>query len=47
MRNLDPEFLAPWEAVHRYLQAVTTAGLTEQQHFSFALKTGLAERWHD
>lgn len=47
MRTLDPEFLTPWEAVHRYLQAVTTAGLTEQQHFSFALKTGLAERWRD
>lgn len=47
MRNLDPEFLTPWEAVHRYLQALTTAGLTEQQHFSFALRTGLAERWRD
>lgn len=47
MRNLAPEFLTPWEAVHRYLQALTTAGLTEQQRFSFALKTGLAERWRD
>ncbi|MER9578652.1 hypothetical protein NKI78_23920 [Mesorhizobium sp. M0400] len=47
MRNLDREFLTAWEAVHRYLQALTTAGLTEQQHLSFALKTGLAERWRD
>lgn len=45
MRNLDPEFLTPWEAVHRYLQALTTAGLAEQQRFSFALTSGLAERW--
>lgn len=47
MRNLDAEFLTPWQAVHRYLQAVTAAGLTDQQHLSFALKTGLAERWRD
>lgn len=47
MSNLDREFLTPWEAVHRYLQALPTAGLAEQQHLSFALKTGLAERWRD
>ena len=47
MRDLDREFLTPWEAVHRYLQALTTAGLTEQQHLSFALKASLAERWRD
>ncbi|MER8607342.1 hypothetical protein NKH48_27165 [Mesorhizobium sp. M1233] len=47
MRKLDREFLTPWEAVHRYLQALTTAGLADQQHLSFALKTGLAERWRD
>ncbi|MER9064145.1 hypothetical protein [Mesorhizobium sp. M0698] len=47
MRKLDREFLTPWEAVHRYLQALTTAGLAEQQQLSFALKTGLAERWRD
>jgi hypothetical protein len=47
MRHLDREFLTPWEAVHRFLQAMTTAGLTEQQHLSFALKTSLADRWRD
>lgn len=47
MRNLDREFLTPWEAVHRFLQVMTRAGLTEQQHLSFALKTSLAERWRD
>ncbi|MEI5676687.1 MULTISPECIES: hypothetical protein [unclassified Mesorhizobium] len=44
-RNLDPEFLTPWEAVHRFLQALTKAGLTEQQHLSFALTSSLADRW--
>lgn len=47
MRNLDREFLTPWEAVHRYLQALTTVGLTDQQQLSFALRPGLAERWRD
>ncbi|RWB39793.1 MAG: hypothetical protein EOQ46_26545 [Mesorhizobium sp.] len=47
MRHLDPEFLTPWEAVHRFLQALTKAGLTEQQHLSFALNTGLADRWRE
>lgn len=47
MRHLDREFLTPWEAVHRFLQAMTTAGLTEQQHLSSALKTSLADRWRD
>lgn len=47
MRNLDREFLTPWEAVHQFLQAMTTAGLSEQQHLSFALKTSLTERWRD
>lgn len=47
MCNLDAEFLTPWQAVHRYLQALTAAGLTDQQNLSFALKTGLAERWRE
>ncbi|AZO68024.1 hypothetical protein [Mesorhizobium sp. M6A.T.Cr.TU.016.01.1.1] len=45
MRHLDPEFLTPWEAIHRFLQALTRAGLIEQQHLSFALNTKLADRW--
>jgi hypothetical protein len=47
MRKLDPEFLRPWEAVHRFLQALTEVGLTEQQHLSFALTVDLAGRWRD
>jgi LmbE family N-acetylglucosaminyl deacetylase len=47
MRHLDPEFLTPWEAIHRFLQALTKAGVTEQQHLSFALKTGLTDRWRE
>ncbi|MER9307624.1 hypothetical protein [Mesorhizobium sp. M0496] len=47
MRHLDPEFLTPWEAIHRFLQALTKAGLTEQQHLSFALNTSLADRWRE
>lgn len=47
MRRLDHEFLTPWEAVHRFLQALAQERLTEQQHFSFALHTGLASRWHE
>lgn len=47
MRILDPEFLTPWEAIHQFLQALTKAGVTEQQHLSFALKTGLADRWRE
>ncbi|PTE06576.1 hypothetical protein [Mesorhizobium helmanticense] len=47
MRHLDPEFLTPWEAIHRFLQALTNAGLTEQQHLSFALNTRLADRWRE
>ncbi|MDF3154051.1 hypothetical protein P3C58_18905 [Mesorhizobium sp. XAP10] len=47
MRRLDHEFLTPWEAVHRFLQALAEVRLTQQQHLSFALTTGLAGRWHD
>lgn len=47
MRHLDPEFLTPWEAIHRFLQALTKAGLIEQQHLSFALNIRLADRWRE
>lgn len=47
MRHLDPEFLTPWEAIHRFLQALTRAGLIEQQHLSFALNARLADRWRE
>lgn len=47
MHRLDHEFLTPWEAVHRFLQKLAEAKLTEQHHLSFALNTGLAGRWRD
>lgn len=48
MRRLDREFLTPWEAVHRFLQASAEhARLTEQHQLSFALNADLAGRWRD